>query len=409
MQAFDASPVPMVISTFEEDRILYVNDAFCENLGFAREEALGETTSSLALFDESGRAILAQQLSEQLGDRAAVLAVRKKGGQSLLGRCSTLPIALNGKRFRFSTIIDITELKEAEKARKKSEMLYRTIVDLSPDAVTVTTLDGRMINVNTQAVALYGVSSASDFTDRTVLDFVAQEEWHRAEGELLKLMFTREPHNAEYRLKRADGSFFWGEISAKMIPDAEGKPSLILILTRDITSRKRTEEELRSLAVSDDLTGLYNRRGFNLAADQELKHAHRSSQGLGLLFLDIDGLKAINDSFGHSLGDRALATVASILKKSFRESDIIARWGGDEFVVLALDVPLGCIEMLLERFVANLAHHNGMSGLDLTISISIGVAYYDPHEPLELEALVRRADAEMYLRKQGKKGKENPR
>src|SRR3989338_8947318 len=102
----------------------------------------------------------------------------------------------------------------------------------------------------------------------------------------------------------------------------------------DITDRKHTEEMLRELSITDELTNLYNRRGFLTLAADRLKLTRRSKTGLWMFFADVDGLKHINDTFGHQEGDRALTDVAQILKKIFRESDIIARLSGDEFIIL---------------------------------------------------------------------------
>ena len=103
--------------------------------------------------------------------------------------------------------------------------------------------------------------------------------------------------------------------------------------------RKRMDEEIRSLSLTDDLTGLYNRRGFTLLAEQEVKLAHRINRSMLLFFCDVDYLKSINDAHGHAQGDLALQEVSAILKETFREVDIMARLGGDEFVVLAC----GCL------------------------------------------------------------------
>lgn len=287
-----------------------------------------------------------------------------------------------------------------------SRRLFRTIVELSPDAVVVSTLDGKLLTVNARAVELFACPDGSSPIGRLIMEFVAEENWIRAEGEFLKLMFTREPHCAEYRLKRADGTLFWGEINAKIIPDDKGFPSLVLIITRDVTERKRIEEELRLLAIVDDLTELYNRRGFKLAAEQEMRHARRNGHSLALIFIDIDNLKSINDSLGHRHGDEALEIVAALLKRSFRDSDIIGRWGGDEFVVLGLDMPVGCVESFYARFFDNLDQRNSRGDIPFRLSVSMGLSCYDPVLPTALEELVRRADLAMYSNKREKASRE---
>ncbi|MCX7027105.1 MAG: GGDEF domain-containing protein, partial [Spirochaetes bacterium] len=159
-------------------------------------------------------------------------------------------------------------------------------------------------------------------------------------------------------------------------------------------------EHLRDLAVTDDLTGLFNRRGFALAAEQEIKHAFRRKVGLVLLFLDIDNLKIINDTFGHAEGDKAIKKAAKALRTTFRESDVVARWGGDEFVVLALDVPKGRVPILINRLDDVLHKSNEKQDIAYHILFSKGFAYFDPAKPLTLSEMVKVADEMMYKDKQ---------
>jgi len=403
LQVFKLSPVPMSIIAADDRRIIDVNEPFCAALGYARDELVGRFPADFDFVDEEGSKELLEDLESQGHADSFAFTLRKKDGNLLAGKCTTVTVAIEGRTCLFSTLLDVSGIKAAEKAQRDSELLCQTIVELAPEAVVVTTLDGVIQTFNVQAEKMFGVADPDRMSGASILEYVAPQDMHVAEGQLLKLMFTAAPYSGEYRLLRMDGSTFWADVNAKMIPDAEGTPNLILLLIRDIAARKQEEERLQSIAVSDDLTGLYNRRGFNLAARQEIKHATRNSQGLGFLFLDIDGMKDINDRFGHSQGDSALMTVASILRKSFRDSDIIARWGGDEFVVLALDVPEGCINRLLDRFSDNVALYNSKEGIMFEISVSVGMSFFDPAAPIDFDELVRIADARMYRDKRSKK------
>jgi diguanylate cyclase (GGDEF)-like protein len=166
--------------------------------------------------------------------------------------------------------------------------------------------------------------------------------------------------------------------------------------------RKVLTDDLRDKTVRDELTGLYNRRGLNSFASQEMKIAKRLKMRLHLLFADVDGFKNINDTLGHTVGDEALVDVANILKDTFRESDVIARIGGDEFVVLALETsPAGAetIGMRLRRAIDDfVAEHSR----PYEISVSMGIAHFDPDSPAELDELVQQADRMMYRHKQNK-------
>ncbi len=167
--------------------------------------------------------------------------------------------------------------------------------------------------------------------------------------------------------------------------------------------RTRTEDALRDLSLVDELTGLYNRRGFMALSEQQVKIANRTRKDLSLLFADLDDLKKINDSFGHKEGDRALADAAGVLRDAFRESDIIARIGGDEFAVLAIDAsdwkPAGLVRRVRDRLSAL----NAGPGRGYPLSVSLGTARYDPDKPCSVQELLALADRKMYEDKTSKK------
>ena len=171
-----------------------------------------------------------------------------------------------------------------------------------------------------------------------------------------------------------------------------------------IDQRKKAEASLRTLSLKDDLTGLYNRRGFFILAEQGLKTAQRMGKEMLLIFGDLDNLKGINDTFGHKEGDQALADTAKVLKETFRESDIVARIGGDEFVVLAMNNLENSAEKLVNRFKQVLKDHHFKTKHPHKISMSLGIARFDPQNPCSTDALLAQADRFMYENKQRKNG-----
>ncbi len=161
--------------------------------------------------------------------------------------------------------------------------------------------------------------------------------------------------------------------------------------------------ELEALSLVDDLTDLYNRRGFTTLAEQQIKVSQHRRQPLWLLFADMDGLKQINDTANHQVGSRALIDLALIFKQSFREVDIIARLGGDEFVVLVEARSAQTIEQVLQHFHANLEEFNRTQARPYRLEVSIGMACYDPEQPCSLEELLTQADLLMYTDKRARK------
>jgi diguanylate cyclase (GGDEF)-like protein len=163
------------------------------------------------------------------------------------------------------------------------------------------------------------------------------------------------------------------------------------------------ERELRYLALTDDLTCLYNRRGFFAAATQQLKLARRNSQSMLLLFCDVDNLKTINDSCGHREGDLALVRAADALEEAFRDSDILARMGGDEFAVLVLEASNQDEAGILHRLEKTLKMSNA-SESRYELSLSVGVARFDPQHAVSLGELMEQADRDMYQQKRKRSG-----
>ncbi len=184
---------------------------------------------------------------------------------------------------------------------------------------------------------------------------------------------------------------------------SEVGPSIIVRSIRHGIERHRLFSALRSLSLIDDLTGLYNRRGFADLGEQYLKLARRSGRGVTMVYLDLDRFKTINDSLGHHVGDRALLKVADILRATFRRSDIIARLGGDEFGVLALEAADESSESLVERLRERVVDFNESSAEPFQLHVSIGMAHHDDEPKVRLADMVAEADAAMYREKHAKK------
>lgn len=174
-------------------------------------------------------------------------------------------------------------------------------------------------------------------------------------------------------------------------------------LSQEITERKKLEEELQRLSITDELTGLCNRRGFIELAQKQLHVAYRQNKDLFLLYMDLDNMKQINDKFGHEIGDKALMETAEILKNVFRESDIISRLGGDEFVALLIDITEEENDQtVIARLHAHLKTANSQTKRPYELILSTGVSHYNHENPCSLEDLLSEADSQMYEQKKMK-------
>jgi diguanylate cyclase (GGDEF)-like protein/PAS domain S-box-containing protein len=218
-------------------------------------------------------------------------------------------------------------------------------------------------------------------------------------------------------LTSPDGDEHTFDFSLMPIADADGQVALLVAEGRDITEQKRLEqalreanqqlllaqEQTRQLAITDDLTGLYNRRGFFLMADQQKRLALRTEARSLLIFVDIDGLKQANDRFGHDVGDALIAGAAHALAQSFRTGDLVARLGGDEFAVLTLPSPGEAAATLAQRIASTVETFNRNAGLPQPLRLSIGTHEFVWTDDLALDGLIARADAAMYQNKRSRR------
>jgi len=178
---------------------------------------------------------------------------------------------------------------------------------------------------------------------------------------------------------------------------------LQMSLAQRVAELELAQESLRNLSLTDDLTGLYNRRGFFALAKQQLSSARREGRHASLVYIDMDGLKRLNDTHGHEIGSRVIQEVGDILRETFRSSDLIARIGGDEFVVFETSNDQIDEGTDVQRLQDNVTRHNAQQARDYEISLSIGVASMDSDSSMTLEELLKNGDKTMYQQKRSKR------
>ncbi len=285
---------------------------------------------------------------------------------------------------------------------KGQEQMFATAFRSSPYGLTLTRLeDGTIFEVNDGFLDISGFSR-DEVVGRTTLDLQIWTDNETRRNVVDELLRSGRVRDREHRLRKKSGEQMTVVFSADVI--TIGDRRCILSGISDISERKRMEDEIRDLSLRDSLTGLFNRRGFFVMIGQKITEASRTRTQLQIIFLDADGFKKINDSLGHEEGDRALRDVTSILLATFRESDIVARVGGDEFTVCLSESTGMQAEKALERFQENVAAFNEQESRPYLLAISFGTATYDPDAPRSVDELLSEADRQMYRHKQQKVG-----
>ncbi len=297
--------------------------------------------------------------------------------------------------------------------------LLDTFMEQTPDHVYFKDEQGRFIRVSRALALSFGLDNASGAIGLTDFDFFGEEHARKAFADEQQLMQTGTALvSIEEREIREGGVETWVSTTKVPLRDRAGRIVGVFGISRDITERKLSElrlaaqtaqlskqsAELERLTLTDDLTGLYNRRGLGAVGAQALYRARRDGTTVALLFLDLDGLKKINDTFGHGAGDDALRVLAGIISATTRESDIAARVGGDEFCILLFDEGGTAVEHVTRRIRdATIAAHETHS-LPAPLSISIGMLRVEARTPGSISELLAEADRSMYKEKIGKLG-----
>ena len=402
----EATPESLVVAETGGE-IIYANAA-CERLtGFARGELLGRTVEGL----------LATDLAEHpAGSSFDTTCTRRDGDE--------LPVEVHIGRIEAAspllvvTLRDRTEVEAGRAARFEAEAKYRALVEHIPAVVYLDPVDedSDSIYVSPQVVELLGIEPDEWLNDPYAWrHHVHPEDIERAWDEYRHAYNAHEPLNHEYRMIHEDGSVRWVLEQAYPIDDEQGDPWLIQGVIFDITERKRAEEQVAFLAYHDKLTGLPNRALFEEMLESAIARARRHDLGVGVIYLDLDNFKLVNDSLGHHAGDELLKQLAERLRGCTRETDLVARQGGDEFLLLLADLERGMgpeigIEagLLVAESVATRVHEAlqapfDLGGVEFFTSASIGVSLF-PQDATDATALLKNADTAMYQSKKAAPG-----
>lgn len=385
-----------VYRTTNEGRIIEANQALADILGYQNTADLWQVNVNDFYIRRKARLDHMHRLAAALTDFSE-FELRVKGGKTIWVR--DYPRAVLGPEGRIEyydgILVDVTERKAAEEALRHSEQDYRQLFENAHDAIMIfTSSDEIILEANNHACELYGF-------DRPELIGMSLEKISKdVAGGKIRIKRTLKNkffYHFETIHFRKDGSEMILEINAAMVK-YKGQTA-ILSINRDITRRKLLEETIRQLAYHDPLTGLPNRILFHDRLMQALAYAKRRNQKVTLLFLDLDGFKVLNDSLGHNSGDELLKMIGARLKSQLRESDTVARMGGDEFLLLLTEAghPRDAAR-IANKILREIRRSYLIFGHPWQITASIGIVIY-PKDGRNAENLLKKADLAMYKAK----------
>ena len=336
--------------------------------------------------------------SGNFGSRVSVKTTDEIGGlaQSLNVMADNLESTMVS-RDKLSEEVARRELVEG--ALRESEKRFRTLFETSPLPINMTDSGGRLVLTNTAFQELLGYS-ATELKSMSFLDITHPED-RDADSKLFRTALA--DHLADYTIQKRylhkSGKSIPVDLAVSVILSPTGEYQYGFAIARDLTQQQKYEEKLVILARHDPLTGVYNRHALEEILEQEVIRSRRYKHSIGLLMVDVNRFKEVNDRFGHAMGDQVLKDVAEILQHHIRDSDIVVRYGGDEFLVVLFETESETTAVV-SRIRAEVAERNRTNPvLKFPVTLAIGEAHWDPEGPDTIDSKLSQADKLMYLDK----------
>jgi diguanylate cyclase (GGDEF)-like protein/PAS domain S-box-containing protein len=392
------------LHVLQDQREVFANSAYAEMLGYTVEELLALSPKQVRNLvhpddQEIAWGHVRDRIEGKPGPAHYEFRIIRKDGTVRWVESFPTRIEYRGKPALQVAMVDITERKLAEATLKNSEERYRTLVESSTDAILMLDQERNAVTCNQAFLDLFGYQK-SGVEGQSIRIVHPSEESFRAYGKATYPLVDRVGSlREEWDLMRKDGTIFSAEIVTSPIRSLDGTTTGYICIIRDITERKRAEEELAYMATHDSLTGLPNRTLFSDRLTMGLTQARRSKKNLVVMLLDLDYFKDVNDTLGHSTGDQLLRAVGSRLSRLLRKGDTIARIGGDEFLLLLPELlQTEYATTLAQKILHSFREPFVLDDHQIHITTSIGIAIF-PDDGDNADALMKSADIAMYRAK----------
>ncbi|NBD96372.1 MAG: EAL domain-containing protein [Gammaproteobacteria bacterium] len=400
---------PMGLMVFDiHGRLLTANDRVAERLGYSTERLYRLRLSDIeADLSPDALSSIWRRVVDNVGGRPEIFVTRHRdaGGGVFQVEIRLAAIDLEGDTRVVMLATALTDNLDAQRRLQAHERIFRQVFRASEDAILL--LEGNeFIDCNEAAVRMLRCSSKEDILPVPPwgLSPEFQPDGRRSTEkarEMIEIAYERHFHRFEWMHTRADGEDFPVEVTLTLLE--LGGRQILHVVWNDITERRRNERKIEELARYDLLTGLPNRRLLQERAEMALKAGERERRPVGVMYMDLDRFKDINDTQGHETGDRVLSEVANRLRSCLRHSDTVARLGGDEFAFLLPDTEPLEMQGIAERVIEMLDDPFTINGVSTRLGASIGLVRH-PEDGRTLAELLKHADIAMYRAKEHQSG-----
>jgi len=340
------------------------------------------------------------KLRELAAGRIASYHIEKrcthKGGRTIWceTNASLIPADQPASPYILAFVQDISDRKKRQLELKAEHANYEQLFQAASSAIVILDVTGKVLRMYPGFKSVFGYTEA-EAVGQQIEDLIGEPDSLEEIRANIRAALAGKTISMESVRRCKDGRAIHVSTLGRLFERGEEEPGVFLVY-RDITERKAAEALIQRLSTTDELTGVWNRRGFYTLAAQEIKRAERHGTGLVVVYADLDNFKSINDHHGHAEGDWVLAEVAHVLRDSCRASDTVARMGGDEFVILAAGTPQ-TEQILPDRIQRSIHKLNARSQRGFEVGLSIGTVYFEPGgDEVDLGELVAQADRRMY-------------
>ena len=386
-----------IVITDKERKITFVNEVFEKTTGYSSEEVIGQNPRILKSGRQDESVYIEMNKKLNSGQKwEGEFINKKKDGSLFYEKASIVPVFLGKKLINYLAIkLDITQYIEQNKKLAQAASIF----EHTEESIIITDAEGKVTSINTAFSNIYGYK-LNEITGQNLSFLQSGEQDKNFYIEMWNQLIENGIWKGKLINKTKEGEMISVWTTIKKITDNKDEIVNYTAVQTDLRELESSQDKANYLAYHDALTGLYNRINFEEYLIHALIVANRNTTILAVLFIDLDRFKIINDTLGHDIGDEVLKAVASRLKESLRDSDIISRWGGDEFVVILENLTSPSdTAFIATNIIENIKEPIDIGEHSLIITASIGIALY-PENGKDTSTLVKHADSAMYLAKE---------